>query len=149
MLVPMSLIARIAAFVSPVKSWSAPSRSPLVTKLLTAQVPAIDATIPPDITIGRTPRVILKIMPLIPPAATLLNESCLPRQYPIVLLMPLYIIATTPAELPRKGPLLVIALSAEFSRSFGGAVGGSRFSPSMRPHVPPIPRALRYVTPVP
>lgn len=45
---------------------------------LTAHVPAAEATIPPDINIGRAPRVHLKIIPLIPPAVMLLRVSCLP-----------------------------------------------------------------------
>lgn len=45
----------------------------------TAQVPAIEATIPPEIIMGLTPRVLLKSIPLNAPAATLLEASCLPR----------------------------------------------------------------------
>ena len=61
----------------------------------------------------------------------------------------LYTRAKTPAELPRNGPLLVIELRAELSRSFGGAFAGDRFRPSTNPHAPPIPRAVTYVMPVP
>lgn len=45
---------------------------------LTAHVPATEATMPPEIIIGRTPLVLLKTAPEIPPAAMLLNESCFP-----------------------------------------------------------------------
>ena len=94
-------------------------------ELLTAQAPAAVATRPPDIIIGLRPRVLLNSMPLKAPAVMLLRASCLPREYPIVELTPLYTMAITPAEFPRKGPLLVIAFRAEFSRSRGDAVGCS------------------------
>lgn len=116
---------------------------------LTAQVPAIEPTIALDIIAGRTPRELLNMKPLIPPAAILLNESCFPRKCPIVLLMPLYIIAITPAELPMKGPRRVMALRAELSRSLGGADAGTLCNPSAKPHAPPIDSAVKYVTPVP
>ena len=45
---------------------------------LTAQPPAIPATIPPEITIGRTPLVLLKSIPLSAPATMLFAESCFP-----------------------------------------------------------------------
>ena len=45
---------------------------------LTAHAPATDATIPPEIIIGRIPLVLLNIIPLNAPAATLFAESCLP-----------------------------------------------------------------------
>lgn len=49
-----------------------------VASELTAHAPATDATIPPEIIIGRTPRVLLKIIPLNAPAAILFAESCFP-----------------------------------------------------------------------
>nr|OQO24504.1 hypothetical protein B0A51_09535 [Rachicladosporium sp. CCFEE 5018] len=115
--------------------------------LVKEHLPATDPTIAPDITIGRTPLVALNIMPLIVPAATLLKASCLPRVYPIVLLIPLYINATTPAEFPRNGPRRVTAFSTEFSRNLGGAVGGNRFNPSAKPHAPPIDKAAKNEEP--
>lgn len=49
-------------------------------KGLTAQAPATDATIPPEMTMGLNPRVLLKSMPLSAPAAMVLAASCLPRR---------------------------------------------------------------------
>jgi len=45
---------------------------------LTAQTPATDATMPPEISMGLTPRVLLKIIPLRAPAAIVLAASCFP-----------------------------------------------------------------------
>lgn len=118
-------------------------------RLLTAQAPAAPATSPPDINIGLNPLVLLKSIPLSAPAAMLLTLSCFPRQCPIVELTPLYTMAITPAELPRKGPRRVTLFSTLFKRSFGGALTGVRFKPSIKPHVPPTLSAVRYVTPVP
>ena len=115
----------------------------------TAQAPAILATIPPEIIMGLKPLVLLKTIPLIPPAAILLAESCFPRTYPMDEFRPLYSMATTPAEFPRKGPRLVTEFSTVFNRIFGGAVTGVRRSPSERPHAPPTVSAARYVVPVP
>ena len=95
------------------------------------------------INIGRVPLVLLKMAPLRAPARTLFVTSCFPLQYPIVLLMPLYTIAMTPAELPRNGPLLVIELSTPFSRNRGDIVGGFFCRPSANPHVPPTASADR------
>jgi hypothetical protein len=47
--------------------------------ILTAHVPAAVATRPPDIIIGLMPRVLLKIIPLIAPAATLFVASSMER----------------------------------------------------------------------
>ena len=55
----------------------------------TAQAPAMLATIPPEINIGRVPRVLLKIIPLRAPATILFAASCFPRLYPIKELIPL------------------------------------------------------------
>lgn len=115
---------------------------------LTAQAPATDATILPEIIIGRRPLVLLKSIPLSPPAIMLFAESCFPLKYPIVELKPLYTIAITPAEFPRNGPRLVMAFRQEFSRNFGGCVA-ERLRPSCSPQAPPSVSAERYVTPVP
>jgi hypothetical protein len=56
---------------------------------LTAQAPATEATIPPEIIMGRTPLVLLKSIPLSAPAKTLFAESCFPRICPIKELIPL------------------------------------------------------------
>lgn len=45
---------------------------------LTAQAPATEATIPPEINIGLTPLVLLKTIPLNAPATMVLAASCLP-----------------------------------------------------------------------
>ena len=87
---------------------------------LTAQAPATPPTTAPEIIMGRSPFVLLKSIPLNAPAATVLAESCLPLKYPIPELKQLYVIATTPAEFPRKGPRRVTALRTEFRRSLGG-----------------------------
>ena len=116
---------------------------------LTAHAPATLATIPLEIIIGLTPLVLLKIAPLNAPATTLFVMSCFPRMLPIVLLIPLYTMATTPAELPKKGPLLVTEFSTPLSRNRGAMVGGFFRRPSERPHAPPTARAERYETPVP
>lgn len=50
---------------------------------LTAQAPATDATIPPEIIIGRRPLVHLNSMPLIAPAAMVLAASFFPLRYPM------------------------------------------------------------------
>lgn len=110
---------------------------------LTAQAPAMDATIALEITIGFNPLVLLNMAPLKAPAAMLLVASCLPRKCPIVEFIPLYTIATTPAELPRNGPLRVTVFKTLFSRSFGGAEAGARFSPSIIPQTPPLASAER------
>jgi len=112
-------------------------------------MPAAHATSPPDISIGLVPFVLLKIMPLIAPAAMLLAGSCFPLKYPMYELTPLYIIATTPAEFPRNGPLRVTPLSIALSLIFGGAPIGTLLIPSTNPSAPPVPRAPRYVIPVP
>src|ERR1700721_787183 len=75
-----------------------------VANQLTAHAPATDATIPPEIIMGRTPLELLKIIPLKAPARTLFAESCFPLKCPIKELKPLYTIAITPAEFPKKGP---------------------------------------------
>lgn len=49
-------------------------------KHLTAHAVAIDATMPPDINIWRTPRVLLNTIPLSPPATIVFAASCLPRR---------------------------------------------------------------------
>ena len=116
--------------------------------LLTAHAPATEATIPPEIIIGRTPLVLLKIIPLSAPARTLFAESCLPLICPIKELKPLYTIAITPAEFPKNGPRLVTAFSTEFNRSFGGCVA-DLLKPSCNPQAPPTVNAVKYVTPVP
>jgi hypothetical protein len=59
------------------------------TKELTAHAPATEATIPPDIIIGRTPLVLLKSIPLSAPARILFAESCFPRRCPMKELKPL------------------------------------------------------------
>lgn len=115
---------------------------------LTVQTPATEATIPPEMAIGLNPLVLLNNMPLRKPAPMLLAASCFPRTYPMYELMQLYTMATTPAELPKNGPRLVIAFRVEFSRSLG-AWPALRLRPSCRPHAPPIDRAERYVIPVP
>lgn len=109
---------------------------------LTAQTPAREATRPPEIIIGRTPLVLLKTMPLNPPAAIVLKASCSPRRNPISELMQLYVMATTPALLPRNGPRLVMALRTALSRSLGGWPADLR-RPSWNPHTPPIDSAVR------
>src|SRR5690625_4629288 len=48
----------------------------------TAQTPATEPTTPPEIIMGRRPRVLLNTMPLSAPASTLLAASCLPRRLP-------------------------------------------------------------------
>jgi hypothetical protein len=116
---------------------------------LTAHAPAAPATSPPEINIGLNPLVLLNSIPLNAPATTLFTLSCFPLQCPIVELIPLYTMAMIPAELPRNGPRRVTLFSTLFRRSFGGALAGMRFKPSIRPHVPPTVRAVRYVTPVP
>lgn len=116
---------------------------------LTAQAPAKLATIPLLISIGLTPLVLLKIAPLNAPATTLFVISCFPRNDPIVLLIPLYTIATTPALFPKNGPLLVTAFSTPLSRNRGAIVGGFLRRPSESPHAPPTVSAERYETPVP
>jgi hypothetical protein len=50
---------------------------------------------------------------------------------------PLYPIAMTAAELPRKGPRRVIPLRMAFSLIREGAPGGARLSPSAKPQAPP------------
>lgn len=125
------------------------NEGPMNRRLLTAHAPAAPATSPPEINIGFNPLVLLKSMPLSAPAAMLFTLSCFPLQYPIVELTPLYTIAITPAELPRKGPRRVTLFNTLFKRSFGGALLGVRFKPSNKPHVPPTVSAVRYVTPVP
>jgi hypothetical protein len=110
---------------------------------LTAHEPATLATIPPLIAIGLNPLVLLNTAPLIAPATTEFVISCFPLQYPIVLLVPLYTIATTPAEFPRKGPLLVTAFNTPFNRNLAGIDGGFFCSPSAKPHAPPTVSALR------
>ena len=112
-------------------------------KCLTAHEPATLATIPLLIIIGRTPLVLLKMAPLSAPATTLFVISCFPLQYPIVLLMPLYTIAITPAEFPKNGPLRVTAFSTPLSRNRGAIVGGFFCKPSASPHAPPTDRADR------
>ena len=110
--------------------------------ILTAHAPATDATIPPEIIIGLTPLVLLKIIPLNAPATILFAESCFPRICPINELKPLYTIAITPAELPKNGPLLVTAFNTEFNRNFGGCPF-DRLNPSCNPQAPPIVNAVR------
>ena len=117
-------------------------------RLLTAHPPAIVATTPPEIIIGLTPLVDLKIIPLSAPAAILFAASCLPLKCPIKELKPLYTIAITPAELPKNGPLRVTEFSTPLRRSFGGCPAVLR-SPSCNPHAPPRVKAERYDTPVP
>jgi len=53
---------------------------------------------------------------------------------------PLYIMATTPAELPRNGPRLVTPLRIAFSLIFGGAPAGTLLNPSANPRKPPKAR---------
>jgi hypothetical protein len=55
----------------------------------TAHAPATDATMPPEIIIGRIPLVLLNTIPLKAPANTLFAESCLPRIDPMKELKPL------------------------------------------------------------
>jgi hypothetical protein len=107
------------------------------------------ATIPLEIIIGLSPLVLLKMAPLMAPATTLFVISCFPLTAPIELLTPLYTIATTPAEFPKNGPLLVTAFNTPFNRNRGGMDDGFFCSPSANPHAPPIARAVRYDTPVP
>lgn len=61
----------------------------------------------------------------------------------MVLFVPLYIIAMTPALLPKKGPLLVIAFRIPFRRNLGGIEAGFFCRPSDKPHAPPIVSAVR------
>lgn len=49
----------------------------------TAQAPATDATIPPEITIGLKPLVLLNTIPLKAPARIVFAASFFPRKYPI------------------------------------------------------------------
>lgn len=55
----------------------------------TAQTPATEATMPPEIIIGFRPLVLLNSMPLSAPAMIELAESCFPRRCPMYELMQL------------------------------------------------------------
>jgi hypothetical protein len=132
---------------------------------LTLHTAAAEATNPPDINMGFVPLVLLNTAPLMNPAAILFAGSSFfmldttrspdmiylrfPLKYPIYELIPLYIIATTPAEFPKNGPLLVTPLSIAFNLIFGGAEDGTFLIPSANPRKPPVPSADRYVIPVP
>ena len=98
---------------------------------------------PALIAIGRVPLVLLKMAPAIAPATTLLVGSCLPRSAPMVLLVPLYTSAMTPALLPRKGPRRVTALRMPLRRNRGGMLAGFFCRPSLSPQAPPMVSAVR------
>ena len=108
---------------------------------LTVHNPAAPATSPLEIIIGLTPLELLNSAPDSAPAMMLFPASCFPLMLPMNELHTLYTSASTPAEFPRNGPRRVTLFSTAFNLRRGGAWGGARCRPSVRPQAPPSPSA--------